>query len=52
MNSIDYLVKIYEVQAGPLAHVDERRLADFVRTKTQFKKFEAHARVFLSLKIF
>ncbi|CAK77260.1 unnamed protein product (macronuclear) [Paramecium tetraurelia] len=39
INSLEYLRKMFENQAGPLANVEIKRLLDFLRTKSKLKKF-------------
>ncbi|CAD8153221.1 unnamed protein product [Paramecium pentaurelia] len=39
INSVEYLRKMFENQAGPLAHLEIKRLLDFFRTKSKLRKF-------------
>jgi hypothetical protein len=45
INSVNYLVHIYGERAGPLKNIDERRLAEFLRTNAHFKRLEEHSKV-------
>ncbi|CAD8098564.1 unnamed protein product [Paramecium primaurelia] len=45
INSIEYLIKLFESQAGPLGQMEAKRLGQFLRSKTQFKKFDVNSNV-------
>ncbi|CAD8090636.1 unnamed protein product [Paramecium primaurelia] len=45
VNSIEYLIKLYQSQAGPLGQMEQKRLNLFLRQKAQFKKFDVHSNV-------
>lgn len=49
---IEYLSKIYADRAGPLVDIDERRLLNFLRTKSEFKRIEENSRVILLSYLF
>jgi len=45
LNSVDYLVKVFHHTSGPLAHIDSRRLSEFLRLQSKLKRYDEHEKI-------
>jgi len=51
INSLHYLVHIFPDRSGELTNIDERRMGDFLRHKTVFKRLEERSKVIIAFII-